>query len=108
MPRVTATVSEEQDEWLEEKSGEGGEYASKSEVLRECIHRYEEVEDLQTKVDRLESEKKTLVRQRDEHKALVEFAREERNAIERREKRIQRKESEPVWIRARHWIFGRE
>lgn len=107
MPRVTATVSEDQNAWLNTKSGDSGEYESKSEVIRECINRYERVEDLQTKVDRLQNEKEALIRERKQHEALVEFAREEKNAIERREKRIQRKEREPVWIRARHFIFGR-
>lgn len=108
MPRVTATVSDEQNEWLEEKSGDSGEYTSKSEVLRECINRYEEVEDLQMKVNRLQNEKETLIRQKEEHTALVEFARQEMNAVQRREERRRQKEQEPVWIRARHWVFGRE
>ncbi|ELY58733.1 ribbon-helix-helix protein, CopG family [Natronococcus jeotgali] len=58
MPRLTVTITEEQAELLEEKTGDGGEYESKSEAVRHFITEYEllteRVDELQQERDRLE------------------------------------------------------
>jgi Arc/MetJ-type ribon-helix-helix transcriptional regulator len=54
MPRLTVTIEDEQSELLEELSGEGGEYDSKSEAVRDFIQRGETVRELRDEIARLE------------------------------------------------------
>lgn len=77
MPRLTVTVSEEQDEYLKEQSNEVSEFDSKSDVMRDCINAHQEVSELRTKVKRLENEKRQLIEQHQEHGDLVRFAKDE-------------------------------
>lgn len=62
MPRLTITITDEQAELLEDKTGEGCEYESKSEAVRDFIQRGEQ---LIQQVDQLESENNQLRRQID-------------------------------------------
>ena len=96
MPRLTVTITEEQEELLEELSSDSGEYESKSEAVRNLIQRGERVDELEQKVERLEREKRMLVEQREEHTELVEYVDEERSW-----------RSAPLTKRVRWWLFGK-
>lgn len=96
MPRLTVSITEEQSDWLEEKSGESGEYDSKSEVVRECIKSYERVGVLEDELDRSRRERRQILEQREEHTELVRYVDEERTWRE-----------QPLSTRLRWWIFGR-
>lgn len=54
MPRLTVTITEDQSEFLEELSGDGGEYESKSAAVRKFIRRGEDVHTLEEKLERRE------------------------------------------------------
>lgn len=74
-PRITVTITDEQAELLNEKTGDDGEYESKNEAVRSFITEYERLserlEDLERENDRLRSEKRLLLEQREEHTKLV-------------------------------------
>lgn len=53
MPRLTVTITEEQNDLVEDLSGENGEYESKSAAVRNFIQAGEEREELQAEVERL-------------------------------------------------------
>jgi len=53
MPRLTVTITEDQNDLVEDLSGENGEYESKSAVVRNFIQAGEEREELQAEVERL-------------------------------------------------------
>ncbi|MFB6283643.1 MAG: hypothetical protein ABEK59_06880 [Halobacteria archaeon] len=55
MPRITASIPEEQMELIEELSGENGEYESKSAVVRNFINKGERLHNLLEEIDELES-----------------------------------------------------
>lgn len=88
MPRITVTITDDQAELLEEKTGEGGEYESKSEAVRSFIQEYERlsgrVEELETENQRLHRERRQLLEQREEHTDLVRAVESERTLAERR------------------------
>jgi Arc/MetJ-type ribon-helix-helix transcriptional regulator len=54
MPRLTVTITDDQAELLEELSGEGGEYESKSAAVRDFIQAGEDRQKLETEIVRLE------------------------------------------------------
>lgn len=53
MPRVTVSVSEDDKEYIGEKSGDGAEYDSMSEVMRNCITAHKEQNQLEEEIERL-------------------------------------------------------
>lgn len=53
MPRLTVTITEDQNDLVEDLSGENGEYESKSAAVRNFIQAGEEREELQAEVERL-------------------------------------------------------
>lgn len=63
MPRITVTISDELDEYLEEHSGDGEEFDSKSEVMRHLAQRGQEVDDLETEVEMKQNRIEDLERQ---------------------------------------------
>jgi len=63
MPRITVTISDELDEYLEENSGEGEEFDSKSEVMRHLAQRGQEVDDLETELEMKQNRIEDLERQ---------------------------------------------
>jgi Arc/MetJ-type ribon-helix-helix transcriptional regulator len=63
MPRITVTISDELDEYLEEKSGEGKEFNSKSEVMRNLAQRGQEADDLEIELDIKQNRIEDLERQ---------------------------------------------
>jgi cell division protein FtsB len=77
---------------------------SDAEAVRECIRRSrrldeleERVADLETEVDRLRNEKRTLIRDREERGELVRFVEEE-----------EARRSAGVFTRTKWWLFGRD
>ena len=63
MPRITVTISDELDEYLEENSGDDEEFDSKSEVMRSLAQRGQEAEDLETELDIKQNRIEDLERQ---------------------------------------------
>lgn len=53
VPRLTITIDDEQSQLLDDLSGEGGEYDSKSEAVRDFIQAGKEHRELQTEIDTL-------------------------------------------------------
>lgn len=53
MPRLTVTITEDQNDLVEDLSGENGEYESKSAAVRNFIQAGEEREELRAEVERL-------------------------------------------------------
>jgi Arc/MetJ-type ribon-helix-helix transcriptional regulator len=102
MPRLTITVTDEQATLLEELSGDGGQYESKSAAVRDFIQSGERVAELEREVERLNRERRQLLEQREEHSELARYAEDQReqeqNARERRTK--------PAWTRAWWWLTG--
>lgn len=97
VPRLTITLSDEQAEKVEQLSGEGGPYESKSEVVRMFIQRGERVDELEQKVERLEREKQLILEDREERNELVRYVEDE---LTYREAGLSK--------RVRWWLFGRE
>lgn len=97
MPRLTVTLDEDQIELIEQKSGDDGEYESKSEAVRNLIRDGERVEELEQKCDRLEREKAKILEQREENQTLVRYAETERAYREA-----------PLRDRLRWFVFGRD
>ena len=63
MPRITVTISDELDDYLEEHSGKGEEFDSKSEVIRHLAQRGQEVDDLETELEMKQNRIEDLERQ---------------------------------------------
>lgn len=87
MSRLTVSLTDTEQEVIEEKAGDGEEYESKSEFVRMCIRDHKQVEtrieDLERDVARLQNEKQVLLEQREEHTELVEYVENERQAEQR-------------------------
>lgn len=103
MPRVSASVSDEQAELINDLAGPDGSYESKSEVVRACITAYNRVDELERENERLHRERRQLLEQREEHNDLVRYADDQR----KQEQRAREKEEQPIWTRATWWFFGR-
>jgi Arc/MetJ-type ribon-helix-helix transcriptional regulator len=54
MARLTVTIDDDQSEFLDEISGDDGDYDSKSEAVRKFIEQGEEAHELQERIDELE------------------------------------------------------
>ncbi len=63
MPRITVTISDSLDEYLEEESGGDGEFDSKSEVMRHLAERGQDAEKLERDLNVAENRIKDLERQ---------------------------------------------
>lgn len=99
MQQITLRIREDTLEALEEEAEERG--VSRSEHIRDILDSRDDVEDLQTEVERLRREKRQILEQREEATELVRYVEDE---LERRERR----DTAPVWTRARWWLLGRE
>lgn len=77
MPRITVSVSEEQDAQLAELAGDDGPYESKSEAMRSFIGVDERVRELEQEVERLNRERRQLLEQRSENKELRRYVEDE-------------------------------
>lgn len=99
MPRITVTIPDDLDEYLEEKSGDGGEFNSKSEVMRELAERGIEAEDLEQELaiteNRLEELRKQMYHQENVEEKVDLLA----NRIEKAEKT----RDAPFFVRWGRW-----
>ena len=100
MPRITVTLEDEQADLLAEKTGDGGEYDSKSEAVRKCITGYERlserVAELERENDRLRSEKRLILEQREEQTELQNYVQDELSYREA-----------GLTTRMKWWLFGK-
>jgi Arc/MetJ-type ribon-helix-helix transcriptional regulator len=78
MSRLTISLTDEEEEIIEEKVGDDGEYESKSEFVRNCIQAHTEVEDLEQENERLRNEKRLILEQREEATEIQKYVEEER------------------------------
>jgi Arc/MetJ-type ribon-helix-helix transcriptional regulator len=101
MPRLSITLTDEQNDRIEELV-ESGEYSSKNAVVQDWLSRGEKVNQLESELERCRRARRQLLEQREENKELVRYAESEREAAERREDR----QSAPAWRRAKWWLFG--
>ena len=99
MPRLTITIDEDQAALLEEKTGEGAEYESKSEAVRELIRRGEwadeRIAELERERDRLERKLTAALDTREEHTELVRYVEGERSY-----------RAAGIVTRAKWWLLG--
>lgn len=102
MQPVTIRIPDDTYRTLKTESDERD--ASMSEVCRERIEKGIDYDRLQAERDRLRSEKRTLISQREEHTDLVEYVEQERELQQQREER----KDAPVWTRAKWWVLGRD
>jgi Arc/MetJ-type ribon-helix-helix transcriptional regulator len=96
MARLTVSLNEEEEEIIEDKVGDDGEYESKSEFVRMCIQDHNRNDELETEVDRLRNQKQLILEQREETTSLKRYVEEERSY---------RNASLPT--RLRWWVFGK-
>ena len=99
MKPTTVTLRESDLSLLDELSGDGGAYESRSEAIRAIIDGHSEVNELQTQVERLQREKRMILEHREEHTKLVE-------SIQREESRQDRLARAGVLTRAKWWLTG--
>lgn len=133
MPRLTITITDRQSDLLDEKTGDNGEYESKSEAVRDFIQAYEHRRDYkrehdwelalrerenerlreayEQQIDELERENERLRQQlaarnarEDDVGEIVEYVEQERELQRRREQR----RDAPIWRRAKWYVFGRD
>ncbi|RJS96774.1 hypothetical protein D3261_18860 [Halococcus sp. IIIV-5B] len=102
MPRLTITVTDEQAAMLEELSGDGGQYESKSAAVRSFIQSGDRVSELEQEVERLNRERRQLLEQRKEHRELVRYAEDRRD----RDQSARERRKKPAWTRAWWWLTG--
>ena len=104
MARLTVSVSDEQEAFVEEKSGDGGEYESKSSFVRECLNRYERVDELEAQVSDLRNQLRAANSRSDDMGDLAEYVEGERD-LQRMERE---RRNAPIWRRVYWLIYGRE
>jgi septal ring factor EnvC (AmiA/AmiB activator) len=124
MPRFSVTFDDEDDAYLADLAADDAPYSSKAEAVRAIVseHRQgtndepetirqdyerklteletaknEEIEDLESEINRLNRERRQLLEQREENNELVRYAQSEREAVERREKRRQANMFRRAW-----------
>jgi len=102
VPRVSASIPDDQAELIEDLAGDDGPYDSKSEVLRECISAYNRVQEVEAENERLHRERRQLLDQREERKELVRYAEDQRE----QEQRARERRQQPAWTRAWWWLTG--
>ena len=104
MPRLTVSISEDQQSFIEEKAGDGRPYESKSAFVRECLQRYEQVDELEAQVNDLQNQLRAANSKNDDMDDLAEYVQGERElqSMERERRNA------PIWDRVRWLIFGRE
>lgn len=99
MPRITVTISDDLDEYLEEKSGDGKEFDSKSEVMRRLAERGIEAEDLEQELEitknRLEELRKRMYHQDDVEEKV--------NTLAKRLEESEKARDAPFFVRWGRW-----
>ena len=99
MTRITVTISDDLDEYLEEKSGDEAEFDSKSEVMRSLAERGIEAEDLKKELaiteNRLEELRKQMYQQ--------ENVEEKVDVLARRIEETEKARDAPFFVRWGRW-----
>jgi Arc/MetJ-type ribon-helix-helix transcriptional regulator len=102
MTRLTITISDTEEEMIDENVGEGNEYESKSAFVRAAIQRYERAAELEAKTDDLQRQLREANRHNDDVTDLAEYVDRERQLrIEERERR-----RAPLRKRIEWFVFG--
>lgn len=102
MGRLSVSLTDEQLEWIERKVEEGNGYESKSELVRECIHRYDQVDELEATVNDLRNQLQAANRENENVNELAEYVQGEREL--QREERERRRA--PLMTRVKWLIWG--
>lgn len=103
MPRITVTISDELDEYLEDNSGDDDEFDSKSEVMRHLANRGLEADDLEREIELKQNKIEDLERQmgaRDQVEEKVDIL---ANRIEQE----QSTPDPPFFVRWAQWFKSR-
>jgi len=77
MPRLSITLTEEQNERVEELV-ENGEYKSKNAVVQDWLSDAEKVNQVESENERLHRERRQLLEQRNENQELLEYVEDEK------------------------------
>ena len=101
MPRYSVRVSEELGERIEQYADEYD--GSRSDALREILHRGVEYDSIRQERDSLQNQLNTLAGREREHAELVEYVEAEKDLKERERAR----RDAPAWRRAKWWLLGR-
>jgi Arc/MetJ-type ribon-helix-helix transcriptional regulator len=96
MPRLSITLTDEQNERVEELV-ENGEYSSKNAVVQDWLADAEKVNQLESEVERLHRERRQLLEQRDEHQELALYAKEQRDEARTDKRRRQHNIVRRAW-----------
>jgi Arc/MetJ-type ribon-helix-helix transcriptional regulator len=96
MSRLTISLTDEEEEIIEEKVGDGSEYESKSEFVRKCIQAHTKIEDLERDIERLQNEKRLILEQREEATEIQKYVEEERTY-----------RNAGVKTRLKWWVWGK-
>jgi|APHM01.1.fsa_nt_gi Ribbon-helix-helix protein, copG family. len=111
MEQITLRVPEDTLAALDEEADEHSD--SRSKYIRDVLDSRnehtenmddmrEQIDALETELERVRNEKRLILEQREEKNELARFAEQERTARERREQR----RAAPAWRRAKWWVFG--
>lgn len=105
MEAITLRLEQNTIKSLEDEADEHD--ITRSEYLRRIIERrseYEEIDRLRGELERVKNERNTLIQEREDTTAIVEYVDQERELEERR----RRRQASPIWKRAKWWVFGVE
>jgi predicted nucleic acid-binding Zn-ribbon protein len=113
--RTSVSLDDELASYVDETSSSAGE--NNAEAIRETLRHardqadrvddleaetdrlQERVDELETELDRVKNEKRLLLEEREEKKELVRYAEDQRT-------RAERKDSAPIWTRAKWKVLG--
>lgn len=108
MQQITLRIPEDTLKNLEEEADEHG--VSRSEYIRDVLETrnehaedvdelQERIDELETELERVRNEKRLILEERDEKNELVRYVETERT-------RQERKDTAPIWTRAKWKVFG--
>ena len=103
MPRITVTISESLDGYLEEKSGDNGEFNSKSEVMRHLAERGREADDLEQELNIAENRIEELRKQMTHRENMEEKV----DVLATRVEENQRARDAPFFVQWYRWWRNR-
>jgi Arc/MetJ-type ribon-helix-helix transcriptional regulator len=130
MSRTTVSLDDETETIIERETGDGGEYESTSEFVRECIRRYDRAEEalderadleaeietlekecdrLQERADRVDDLEQTVERLENEKSQLIQDRQEKQELaryVEDEREAEQRWREAPLWTRVKWKVTG--
>lgn len=102
MPRITVTISESLDDWLESQTGDSEGFDSKSEVMRHYVERGREADDLERELELAESRLDDLRRQMVERENVQEKVDVLATQVEEQRETM----NAPFFVRWYRWVRG--